>query len=151
MKMTRYAYPYTLRPASAFGTELARRMAGDFDTQFEDLFGLFWGGKGNSCNGEFFPLDIYEDKDNSYVRAELPGIARGDITVEVVDGSLEISAARKTGDGDNSQTVTLKRSVLLPENTQADKISAASENGILTITLPKQEQAKPRKLTISVN
>lgn len=152
MKITRYAYPCFPRRAlpPAFSSALARRLAGDFESNFEGLFGSAFGGA-PGLNNDFFPVDVYEDKDNSYVRAELPGIARGDINVEVADGSLEISATRKTGDGDNAQTVTLKRSVPLPENTQVEKISAASEDGILTVTLPKQEQAKPRKLTISVN
>jgi len=98
-----------------------------------------------------FPLDIYEDRDNTCVRAELPGVNRKDISVEVADGNLEISATRKTGSGDNAGNVSLKRTVRLPDNTQTDKISATSENGILTVMLPKQEAAKPRKLTVSIN
>lgn len=93
-----------------------------------------------------FPVDLYEDNDNSYVRAELPGVARDEINVEMVDGYLAISANRKDG----SQTFTVNRSVAIPEAVQAEKVAANYENGVLTVTLPKQEQAKPRKITVSV-
>jgi HSP20 family protein len=94
-----------------------------------------------------FPVDLYEDKDNAYVRAELPGISRENLNIEMVDGFLNISATRKDGE----QTFTLNRSVSIPESVQADKVSATSENGVLTVTLPKQEQAKPRKINIAVS
>lgn len=93
-----------------------------------------------------FPVDVYEDKDNTYVRAELPGINRDEIHVEMVDGFLTISTNRKDGD----RTFTFNRSVTIPEAVQADKVSAGYENGILTVTLPKQEQAKPRKITVAI-
>lgn len=93
-----------------------------------------------------FPVDVYEDKDNTYVRAELPGINRDEIHVEMVDGFLTLSANRKDGD----RTFTFNRSVTIPEAVQADKVSAGYENGILTVTLPKQEQAKPRKITVAI-
>jgi HSP20 family protein len=94
-----------------------------------------------------FPVDLFEDKDNTYVRAELPGVSREAITIEMVDGYLNISATRKQGE----ESFSLNRSVSIPEAVQADKVSAAYENGVLTVTLPKQEQAKPRKIAISVN
>ncbi|MEN9404887.1 MAG: Spore protein [Verrucomicrobiota bacterium] len=94
-----------------------------------------------------FPVDLYEDKDNTFVRAELPGVNREAINVEMVDGYLNINAARKQGD----ESFSLSRSVAIPEAVQADKVSAAYENGVLTVTLPKQEQAKPRKIAITVN
>jgi len=94
-----------------------------------------------------FPVDLYEDKDNAYVRAELPGVSRDAINLEVVDGYLNINVARKEKD----ETFTLNRSLSIPDSVQADKVTAAYENGVLTVTLPKQEQAKPRKINIAVN
>jgi HSP20 family protein len=94
-----------------------------------------------------FPVDLYEDKDNTYVRAELPGVTREQVNLELVDGYLTLTATRKEGE----QEFTLTRSVSLPDNVQADKITAALEHGVLTVTLPKQEQAKPRKIAINVN
>jgi len=93
-----------------------------------------------------FPVDLFEDKDNTYVRAELPGVNRDDINVEMVDGYLNLTASRKQGE----ESFTLNRSIAIPEAVQADKVAAAYENGVLTVTLPKQEQAKPRKIAISI-
>jgi HSP20 family protein len=99
-----------------------------------------------------FPVDLYEDADNTYVRAELPGVNRSDINVEMVDGYLTISASRKRlgGEGQGEETVSFSRSVSLPENVHSDKVTAACENGVLTVTLPKQEEAKPKKITVAV-
>lgn len=94
-----------------------------------------------------FPVDLYEDKDNTYVRAELPGVKREDIAVEMVEDYLTINATRKEGE----QSFSFSRSITIPESVQADKVSAALEHGVLTVTLPKQEQAKPRKIAINVN
>jgi HSP20 family protein len=94
-----------------------------------------------------FPVDLFEDKDNLYVRAELPGVSRDAINVEMVEDYLNLSATRKSGE----ESFSLARSITIPETVQADKVSANYENGVLTVTLPKQEQVKPRKVTISVS
>jgi HSP20 family protein len=99
-----------------------------------------------------FPVDLYEDKDNTYVRAELPGVCRDDIGVEVADGALTLTATRKTPatEGQAEQSVSFSRTLALGDAVQADKIAAAYENGVLTVTLPKREEAKPRKITVAV-
>ncbi|MDP1579690.1 MAG: Hsp20/alpha crystallin family protein [Candidatus Didemnitutus sp.] len=94
-----------------------------------------------------FPVDLYEDKDNVYVRAELPGVNRDAISLEMVDGYLSLNATRKT----DEQSFNYTRSIVIPEAVQADRVSATLEHGVLTVTLPKQEQAKPRKIAISVS
>ena len=110
---------------------------------------------GGSTSGRF-PVDLYEDKDNTYVRAELPGFNRSDINVEMVDGYLTISAVRKTaaptteGEAQPEDSFTLTRSVSINDEVQTDKVSAAYENGVLTVTLPKREETKPRKVTVAV-
>jgi len=81
------------------------------------------------------------------VRAELPGVSREAINVEMVDGYLTVNATRKEGE----ESFSLTRSVSIPEAVQADKVAATYENGVLTVTLPKQEKAKPRKIAINVN
>ena len=93
------------------------------------------------------PVDLYEDRDNLYVRAELPGVAREAINVEMVEDYLNLTASRKSGE----ESFNFSRSIAIPESVQADKVSANYENGVLTVTLPKQEQVKPRKITVSVS
>jgi HSP20 family protein len=97
-----------------------------------------------------FPVDLYEDKDHTYVRAELPGVNRDDINVEMVNGYLTINATRKSKGQDGEESFALTRSVAIPEDVHADKVSAAYENGVLTVTLPKKEEAKPRKISVEV-
>jgi len=89
-----------------------------------------------------FPVDLYADKDNTYVRAELPGVARDAINLEVADGYLTITAKRK--EQGQEQSVELSRVITLPDSVASDKVTAAYADGVLTVTLPKQEQAKPR-------
>jgi HSP20 family protein len=99
-----------------------------------------------------FPVDLYEDQANAYVRAELPGVTRDDIQVEMTDGTLTLTAARKTlaTDGQPAQSASFSRSLSIPADVAADQVSAAYENGVLTVTLPKREEAKPKKITVAV-
>ncbi len=143
-RIIRYTYPRSasLIPALANRSPWAA-LESEMDRLFESTLGDF----ATPALAPRFPVDLYEDKDNTYVRAELPGVNRDDISVEMVDGFLNLSATRK----EKEQNFTLNRSVSIPEAVQADKVTASYENGVLTVTLPKQEQAKPRKINISVS
>ncbi|MFI5336097.1 MAG: Hsp20/alpha crystallin family protein [Opitutales bacterium] len=94
-----------------------------------------------------FPVDLYEDKNNLHVRAELPGVAREAIDIELEQNTLTL-AAKRTLDG---QETTLTRSLTLAEPVQGDKVTATYENGVLTVTLPRQEQAQSRKINVTIN
>jgi HSP20 family protein len=96
-----------------------------------------------------FPVSLSEDKDNAYVRAELPGVKREDLKVETADGALTITAARKAKNGEKEETVSSTRSVTLPPDVEAEKVVATYENGVLTVTLPKREALKPRQIAIA--
>lgn len=132
-------------PLVAFEREFDRL----FNSAIADMFTLApeMGAGSNS-----FAVDLFEDKDNTYVRAELPGVDRKDINVEMIEDYLTISGSRKVfaPDGKTSDSVEFSRSVAIPESVQADKVSAAYENGVLTVTLPKCEEAKPRKISVEV-
>jgi HSP20 family protein len=91
------------------------------------------------------PVNVQEDKDNLLVSAELPGVDRADINLELLDDTLSLTATRKQGE----QVQAFERSFSLPYAVQTDKVTAAYENGILRLTLPKAEAAKPRKITIN--
>lgn len=151
MRIVRYTYPTyrTLAPALA---GLNRSPWAGLESEIDRLFETAMGGFNEAFAGNEFPVDLYEDKENTYVRAELPGVARDDINVEMVEDYLTISGARKTAgtDGKNEQTFSFSRSVTIPEEVQADKVSASYENGVLTVTLPKREEAKPKKISVSV-
>jgi HSP20 family protein len=115
------------------------------------LFGAALTGNSRQTHDAQFPVDAYEDKQNLYVRAELPGTTREAINVEIVDGSLSIKATRQAKPGEGDGTQTLSRVVEVSDEVQADKVSAVYENGILTVTLPRREEVKPRKINVSVN
>ena len=95
------------------------------------------------------PVSLREDKDNLLVTAELPGVAREDVNVELTDDVLSLSATRKVQDAEAEQTIAFARSFPLPYAVQADKIAAELKDGILRLTLPKAEAIKPRKIAIN--
>jgi HSP20 family protein len=104
-------------------------------------------------------LDVHEDKDNFVVRAELPGMKREDIEVSLHDGALSISGERRTEEKYEEAEVyrterffgKFQRTVTLPAPVAADQVKAQYKDGILTVTLPKTEEAKPKQIDVNVN
>jgi HSP20 family protein len=149
MRFVRYSYPNVRNFSPVLGG-VARSAWSGLETEVDRLFQTAVGGYDAATR---FPVDLYEDKDNAFVRAELPGVNRSDINVDLVDGVLNITATRKapaTAEGQTEQSVSLSRSVRIADEVQADNVVAAYENGILTVTLPKREEAKPKKITVAV-
>jgi HSP20 family protein len=103
-------------------------------------------------------LDMFEDKDNLYVRAELPGMKKEEIDLSLHDGSLSISGERKQESKVEDAEVyraerffgRFQRTVTLPTPVAVEKVKAQYKDGILTITLPKTEEAKPKHIDVSV-
>jgi HSP20 family protein len=101
-------------------------------------------------------LDLYEDKDNLVVRAELPGMKKEDIDISLHDNTLSISGERKNEKKyEGSQTSReerffgrFTRSIALPKTVDASKVKASYKDGILTVTLAKAEEAKPKQIEI---
>jgi HSP20 family protein len=153
MRITRYNYPVFRSPVSTLGS-FSRSPWSGLETEIDRLFETALGSFGDPTSATRFPVDLYEDKDNAYVRAELPGVNREDIQVEMVEDYLTISAARKAGTdqegGEGEQSFSFSRSVTIPEQVQSDKVTANYENGVVTVTLPKREEAKPRKVTVAI-
>ena len=103
-------------------------------------------------------VDVLEGKDAYLIHAELPGMKKEDIHVEVKDGSLLLSGERKAdalADGvkyRHAERVAAKfwRSFSLPETIKQDSIEATYKDGVLAVRIPKAEEAKPRQIEISV-
>lgn len=150
MRLVRYTYPTFRSAASAF-TGFRRSPWPGFETEIDRLFETALSDFGGASTGRF-PVDLYEDNANTYVRAELPGVKRDDVNVELADGYLTISAKRNAANDATKpeESFSFSRAVRVPDEFQADKISAALENGVLTVTLPKREQTKPKKVTVAV-
>jgi HSP20 family protein len=142
MKLMQYQRPSLLWPA--FG-----RLAGLPD-ELERLFE-------SPLTGWAPALDVHEDKDSFSIRAELPGMKREDIEVTLQDGALVISGERKEEKVGEETTVhrqeryygKFTRVLTLPAAVSGDKVKAQYKDGILTVTLPKAEEAKPKAITVS--
>jgi HSP20 family protein len=150
MRLIRYNYPSS-RNLSPLG--YGRSVFGGLDSEIDRLFeSACTGFSAESAPASSFAVDLYQDQANTFVRAELPGVSRDQIDVEVVGAELTISASRKAATGDKEPAASsISRTVSIPEGTPADKVTAAYENGVLTVTLPKPEAAKPRKVAIQVS
>jgi HSP20 family protein len=104
-------------------------------------------------------LDVYEDKDSIIVKAEVPGMKREDIDVSLHDGSLSISGERRSQQTQEEAEVyraerffgRFQRTVTLPTPVAGDKVKAQYKDGILTVTLPKTEEAKPKHIDVNVS
>ena len=123
------------------------------------LFDSPFGGLTQGFNTRAPAVDLYEEKDNLIVKAELPGMKKEDIDVSLHDGTLTISGERKSereekkGETYRSERFygRFQRSVMLPTPVSADKVKASYKDGILSITLPKTEEAKPKQIEVSVS
>jgi HSP20 family protein len=101
-------------------------------------------------------FDLYEDKDKLTVRAELPGLKKDQIQLTLQDDVLTVAGERKpetdtqASDHVRRERVfgAFERTVTLPFPVNQSGISATCEDGVLTITLPKAEEAKPRQIAI---
>ena len=95
-------------------------------------------------------VDVFEDAGHYHARFEVPGVKKEDAKVELEDHRLTVSVTRKTlGHDGTESTASLSRSLTVPEGIATDRISAKLENGILTVTLPKEEARKPRVIELN--
>ncbi len=102
-------------------------------------------------------LDVQEDKDSFSIRVELPGMKREDIEVTLQNGALVITGERKEEKVQDDTTVhrqeryygKFSRVLTLPTAVSGDQVKAQYKDGILTVTLPKAEEAKPKAITVS--
>lgn len=104
-------------------------------------------------------LDLFDEKEHLTVKVELPGLKKEDIELSLHDGVLTVSGERKNEreqkDGETFRSERyfgrFQRSVTLPTAVDANKVSAAYKDGVLTVTLPKAEEAKPKQIEVSVS
>ena len=108
-------------------------------------------------SGVFPSLNITEDQNNYFIRAELPGIKSDEIDIQLNGRTLSLAGERKCENCDagakfhrkERDTGKFSRSVMLPGEVDAEKVSANMINGILTVTVGKAEVAKARKISVN--
>lgn len=125
--------------------------------EMNSLFGRYSGPNGRSLAQRSFPaLNVWEDDNQLFVEAELPGMEMSDLEIYVNGGNqLSIKGERKLPSGDESTWHRRERGygkftrvIELPHLVDAEKVQASFKHGVLTITLPKQEASKPRKIEV---
>jgi HSP20 family protein len=134
----------------------------DFDSLRREMLRVFDAVAGHDSShdfsaGVFPPMNVTQDDNNFYVRAEVPGVKAADLTISALRNRVSIAGKREIpkesdkvsyhrqerAEGEFSHTVTL------PGEVVADKVEARYADGVLTLTLPKAEEAKPRQITVN--
>jgi len=129
--------------------QLRRQMLRLFDAMDSDPFAALEA-------GVFPPVNVTQDDDNFYVRAEVPGVNAKDLEISALGRRLSISGKREIPRENEKASYHRKeraegafsRSVTLPVEVDAGRVDARYAAGILTVTLPKSEAAKPRQIVV---
>lgn len=105
-----------------------------------------------------YAVDVHEDADHFYVTAELPGFTKDDINVSLEDGVLSINAQRKIEKKTDRGALHVERrwthfqrSFNLPTAINENSVKAELADGVLTVTLDKREEVKPRRIQVTAN
>jgi HSP20 family protein len=129
-----------------------------FTRDVDRLFDAFFGGERESRR--WVPaMDLVEAEDHFVLKADLPGLAEGDVSIEVQDGTLTISGERKAEHESSERGWfrierafgSFSRSLTLPDGVNADGISAEFDRGVLHVRIPKPEERKPRRVEIKAS
>ncbi len=130
-----------------------------FNRLFNQTLGQVFGEEDGKLGTWSPAVDIFENDQNVVLKAELPGIDPKDVDVQVENNTLYLKGQRKFENEVKEKDYhriersygTFMRSFSLPITINAEKVTADYKNGVLTLTLPKKEEAKPKTIKISVN
>lgn len=132
----------------------------DFDSARREMLRLFDAVAGDASGdvgaGVFPPMNITQDDDNFYLRAEVPGIKPSELSISAVRNRVSIAGKREIQREHERASYhrreraegAFNRTVTLPTEVDAERVDASYANGILTLTLPKAEETKPRQITV---
>jgi len=121
------------------------------DSVFDRVFGEDGGFLAQAWSG--MPVAMWEDDDHLFIEAELPGVSDQDVDITIHNGMLSIRGERKPEEGrrylyNGRSYGRFERVMTLPEAVQGDDVQATLKDGILSLTLPKSPEAKPKKITL---
>ena len=133
-----------------------RTLRSEMDRLFDDFLGLSPARREGAAAVWAPAIDVREDADNYYVDAELPGMSKEDISLELENNVLSIKGERRferKDEGENYHFVersygSFYRSFALPKNVDGGRISAEYKDGVLHVALPKREEVKPTKVEV---
>jgi HSP20 family protein len=133
-------------------------------SEMNRLFNTFFdtpttGGNGSNAVRRWVPsMDLVETDEHFVLRADLPGLTEGDVSIELEDNVLTVSGERKAEHEDKKEGFyrmersfgQFRRSLTLPDGVDADGIGATFDKGVLEVRIPKPEERKPRRVAIQV-
>jgi len=131
----------------------------EMDRLFDEFFNFVPARRRELLEGEWLPnIDVAETDDNVIVTAELPGVKQDDVSISVLNDVLTLKGEKKEEKEikrENYHRIersygSFQRSVSLPTGVQADKAKATYKDGVLTVTIPKAESAKPKSIKINI-
>jgi HSP20 family protein len=104
-------------------------------------------------------VDVYEEQEDVVVKAEIPGLSKEDISVQVTDSALTIKGEKKREEEIKEEDYyccersfgAFTRTVDLPSEVKADQVKASFKNGVLEVRMPKTEEAKTRSITVKID
>ncbi len=128
----------------------------DFDQVRREMLRLLDSSFGEPGAGVFPPVNITQDDDNFYLRAEVPGIKPSELSISAVRNRVSLGGKREIQPEQERVSYHRKeraegsfnRTVTLPTEIDAERVDARYADGILTLTLPKAEESKPRQITV---
>jgi HSP20 family protein len=141
-------------PASLFGLQRLNRI---LDEAFS---GLPFPEQGNVITSTWFaPTDVSEDENSLRITMELPGVDPDDVRLSLENNVLTIRGEKKQQIDDNSERVhrfertygMFERTFVLPNTVDTDRIDARYENGVLHVSIPRAERAKPREIRVKAS
>ena len=109
----------------------------DFDTLWDDF-----------TTASRLAADLYEDDEAYYARLELPGVKKEELHVELENAVLTVRFERKSPEAEEETAETYSRSLSVPDSVEAEKVTATLKDGILTVTMPKQEASRPHPIKV---
>ena len=121
------------------------------------LFDTFFGASDDARARRWVPaMDLVESDEHLILRADLPGLDKDDVNIEIKDGVLTVSGERKTEHEEKSEGFyrverafgSFSRSLSLPDGIDAERVSADFDKGVLEVRIPKPEERKPHRVAI---
>ena len=127
------------------------RWLGDFfwnDDPFHALWNEFPLPGATRRNRSSLPADFYEDAGAFYALLELPGVGKDDLELKLENSVLTVTGKYTDQHGEEETSYQFSRSLALPDTVDATKVDAEMKDGLLTITMPKLEETKPRSIEV---